>query len=73
MFQRTKQRFEALMALVDEVLADDPPAPPHPHDRTVSLRLQRRGGAVTPREMHCLCPVRPTAREDRRRGDRVPG
>ena len=65
MFQRTKQRFEALMALVDEVLADEPPAPPHPHDRTVSLRLQRRPGTVTPREMHCLCPVRPAPQRER--------
>jgi hypothetical protein len=66
MFQRTKQRFEALMALVDDVLADDPPAPSHPHDRSVSLRLRRRGGAVAPREMHCLCPVRPAAQRHRR-------
>jgi hypothetical protein len=65
MFARTRQRFEALMARVDEVLADEPPAPPHPHERTVSLRLQRRGGAVTPREMHCLCPVRPAAERGR--------
>ena len=69
MFQRTKQRFEALMALVDEVLADQPPAPGHPHDRTVSLHLQRRGGAVVPREMHCVCPVRPAAQRGRR--DRI--
>jgi hypothetical protein len=69
MFQRTKQRFEALMALVDEVLADDPPASLHPHDRTVSLRPPRRAGAVAPRETHCLCPVRPAAGRDRR--DRI--
>ena len=66
MFQRAKQRFEALMALVDEVLADDPPAPCHPHDRVVSLRPQRRRGAVTPRQMHCVCPVRPAAARGRR-------
>jgi hypothetical protein len=60
MFLRTRERFEALMAIVDDVLAADPePAAPHPHDRTVSLRVQRRGGTVAPREMHCLCPVRP--------------
>jgi hypothetical protein len=60
MFQRTRERFEALMAIVDDILAADPdPAPAHPHDRTVSLRLERRGGSVRPREMHCLCPVRP--------------
>jgi hypothetical protein len=60
MFLRTRERFEALMAIVDDILAADPdPAPAHPHDRTVSLRLERRGGSVRPREMHCLCPVRP--------------
>jgi hypothetical protein len=60
MFQRTRERFEALMALVDDILAADPePSPPHPHDRTVSLRIERRGGSIGPREMHCLCPVRP--------------
>jgi len=71
MFQRTKQRFEALMALVDDILADDPlpSAPPHPHARTVSLRPTRRAGAVTPHEMHCLCPIRPAAAHERR--DRV--
>jgi hypothetical protein len=57
------------MALVDEVLADEPPAPPHPHDRTVSLRVTRRVGAVAPREMHCLCPVRPAPERGHR--DRV--
>ena len=42
------------------ILAADPePSAPHPHDRTVSLRIDRRGGSVAPREMHCLCPVRP--------------
>jgi hypothetical protein len=60
MFQRTRERFEALMAIVDDVLGADPePSPPHPHDRTVSLRIERRGGSVASREMHCLCPVRP--------------
>jgi hypothetical protein len=59
MFLRTKERFEALMALVDDILAADPePLPSHPHDRTVSLRIERRGGSIPPREMHCLCPVR---------------
>jgi hypothetical protein len=67
MFLRTRERLEALMDLVDDILAADPdpdpePAPHHPHDRTVSLRLERRGGSVAAREMHCLCPVRP-ARE----------
>jgi hypothetical protein len=59
MFLRMKQRFEAVMDLVDDILAADPEAaPPHPHDRTVSLQITRRGGSVAPREMHCLCPVR---------------
>jgi hypothetical protein len=68
MFQRAKQRFEALMALVDDVLADEPQpaAAPHPHERTVSLRVARRVGAVAPREMHCLCPVRPPGAAPRR-------
>ena len=64
MFLRIKQRFEAVMDLVDDILAADPePAPSHPHhphDRTVTLRLERRPGSVAPREMHCLCPVRPS-------------
>jgi hypothetical protein len=64
MFLRMKERFEAVMDLVDDILAADPdadhePAPPHPHERTVSLRLERRGGSVATRDMHCLCPVRP--------------
>jgi hypothetical protein len=60
MFHRTRERFEALMALLDDILAADPePSAPHPHDRTVSLRIERRGGSVGAREMHCLCPVRP--------------
>ena len=30
------------------------------HQRSESINFeQRRGGAVAPREMHCLCPVRP--------------
>jgi hypothetical protein len=71
MFQRTKQRLGALMAFVDDILADDPllQTPPHPHARTVSLRPPRRAGAATPREMHCLCPIRPAAGHERR--DRV--
>jgi hypothetical protein len=62
MFLRMKERFEAMMDLVDDILAAEPepePAPSHPHDRTVALRIERRGGSVAPREMHCLCPVRP--------------
>jgi len=49
-----------MRALVDQVLADAPePAAAHPHDRTVSLRMQRRAGSTDPRDTHCLCPVRP--------------
>jgi hypothetical protein len=69
MFLRMKERFEAVMDLVDDILAADPePAPSHPHDRTVSLRIERRGGSVTPRDMHCLCPVRPAPERAWRRG-----
>lgn len=62
MFHRTKHRFEALAALLDEVLnaGPAPAAPPHPHDRIVSVRIRRRAGSVIPREQCCLCPVRPT-------------
>jgi hypothetical protein len=67
MFLRMKERFEAVMGLVDDILAADPePAPSHPHDRTVSLHIARRGGSVTAREMHCLCPVRPAPGRTRR-------
>jgi hypothetical protein len=79
MFLSMKERFEAVMDLVDDILAADPdrepePAPPHPHapdaphphDRTVVLRIERRGGSVGPREMHCLCPVRPAPERARR-------
>jgi hypothetical protein len=60
MFLRIRERFEAMMDLVDDILAADPdPAPAHPHDRTVSLQIARRDGSVATREMHCLCPVRP--------------
>jgi hypothetical protein len=66
-----RARFEAVMDLVDDILAADPdsdsePAPSHPHDRTVALRIERRGGSVAPREMHCLCPVRHAAERARR-------
>jgi hypothetical protein len=66
MFLRMNERFEAVMDLVDDILAADPdpdpePAPPHPHDRTVALRIERRPGSVAAREMHCLCPVRPAS------------
>lgn len=55
------------MDLIDDILAADPdPVPAHPHDRTVSLHITRRGGSVTPREMHCLCPVRAAPERTRR-------
>lgn len=32
----------------------------HPHRRPVRLRLARRDGAIAPRSLDCLCPVRGT-------------
>jgi hypothetical protein len=60
------------MDLLDDILAEPEPEPEpeparsHPHDRTVELRIGRRPGSVTPREMHCLCPVRPAPERARR-------
>jgi hypothetical protein len=70
MFLRMRERFEAVMDLVDDILAADPdtdsePAPSHPHDRTVALRIERRPGSMPPREMHCLCPVHAAPQRDR--------
>ncbi len=44
MFLRMKERFEAVMDLVDDILAADPEPVRrrHPHDRTVALRIERR-------------------------------
>lgn len=63
MFHRPAHRFKALLSLVDDVLGDPEPeyepevAPPHPHDRTVNLRITRRAGSVPARPAHCLSPV----------------
>ncbi len=76
MFQRARGRFEALITVIDEVLAAPEPEPvPHPHDRVVSLHRQRRAGSVQARELHCLCPVRRAAEppDPRLRRDRVGG
>ncbi len=63
MFQSPKRRMRALLDVVDDMLAGapEPELPPHPHRRPVQLRMQRRAGAVAPRAMHCLSPVRPAA------------
>lgn len=66
MFQSSKLRIRGLLDLVDEMLADPPePVAPHPHRRPVTLRVQRRSGAVPAKPMHCLCPVRPPAERAR--------
>jgi hypothetical protein len=70
MFQSSKKRIEALLGVVDDMLVGAPDeaeiVAPHPHQRTVHLRLERRAGTVGPRAMLCLSPVRssaPPARE----------
>jgi hypothetical protein len=74
MFQSSKNRLRAWMALVDDVLDDvlgDPPADAqpdlepwatHPHRRPLRSERTRRAGAVPPPPAHCLCPVRPAPR-----------
>ena len=76
MFQSSKQRMRALIDQVadhvDDMLVGAPePAAPHPHQRTVHLRIQRRAGMVAARPMHCLSPVRPVAERDRARAETV--
>ena len=66
MFQSSKKRMQAVLNLVDEMLAAPPePEPPHPHRRPARVRIERRAGSVAAAPMHCLCPVRPPA--ERRR------
>ncbi len=71
MFQATKKRLQLLLDVVDDMLVGAPEedmeiAAPHPHARTVQLRIERRPGSVMPREAHCLSPVRrPTAHRGR--------
>lgn len=65
MFQSSKKRMRALLDIVDDMLVGAPEedlAAPHPHRRPVQLRIDRRDGAVAPRPMHCLSPVRSPAR-----------
>jgi hypothetical protein len=68
MFQSSKKRMRALLDVVDDMLAGAPePVDPHPHQRSVQLRIERRPGSVAARPMHCLSPVRPVAERDRMR------
>jgi hypothetical protein len=71
MFQVSKKRIailHTLLELVDDILADHPEEiAPHPHQRHVTLRIERRAGTVAPRPMHCLSPVRPPAERPRDR------
>jgi hypothetical protein len=62
MFQSTKKRLQRLLDVVDDMLVGAPEedieiAAPHPHLRTVQLRIERRPGTVAPRPAHCLSPI----------------
>jgi hypothetical protein len=60
MFQGSKNRFRALLTLLDDVVGDpETPAAPHPHRRPVRIERVRRTGSAAPRPAHCLAPVRP--------------
>jgi hypothetical protein len=68
MFQSSKKRLRAWMALAEDVLGDAPPADArldsrpwatHPHRRPLRWQHERRGGTVPAAPAHCLCPVRP--------------
>lgn len=66
MFQASKERFRALMSLVDDVLGDPERTPAsHPHRRPVRIARTRRPGAVPPPPAHCLSPVRPAPERGR--------
>lgn len=71
MFQATKKRLQLLLDVVDDMLVGAPEedmeiAAPHPHTRTVRLRIERRDGTVAPRPAHCLSPIqRPAVRRTR--------
>lgn len=71
MFQATKKRLQLLFDVVDDMLVGAPEedmeiAAPHPHARTVQLRIERRAGSVAAREAHCLSPIqRPVAHRSR--------
>lgn len=60
MFQASKQRMQALLDIVDDMLVGAPEpmqAAPHPHQRTVRLQIVRRAGTVAPRQMDCLSAI----------------
>jgi hypothetical protein len=62
MFQSSVKRIRALASLFDDVLGDPQPEPaPHPHRRPLRWDKDRRSGAVSPREAHCVSPVRASA------------
>ncbi len=71
MFQASMKRLQRLLDVVDDMLVGAPEedleiAAPHPHARTVQLRIERRSGSVAPRPAHCLSPIeRPAARRTR--------
>jgi hypothetical protein len=71
MFQSTKKRLQRLLDVVDDMLVGAPEedmeiAAPHPHTRTVQLRIERRPGTVAARPAHCLSPIqRPASRRTR--------
>ena len=58
MFHSSVKRLRALLTLTDDLLGDPPEPAPHPHRRPVRIERERRPGSVSPRAMHCLCPVR---------------
>lgn len=67
MFQSSKSRLRAWLALADDFLGDPSddaqqhlePWAAHPHRRPLRWERERRAGSVTPALAHCLCPVRP--------------
>ena len=79
MFQSSKTRLRAWLALVDDVLDDvlgDPPADAdldlepwatHTHRRPLRWGRERRAGTVPPPPAHCLCPVRPAPSSEGKR------
>jgi hypothetical protein len=75
MFQSSKKRLRAWMALAEEALGAAPPADArleprawamHPHRRRLRWQRERRGGSVPAAPAHCLCPVRPARGAGRR-------
>ncbi len=56
--------MQNLLEIVDDMLVGAPESEatvPHPHERTVQIRLERRAGTVAARQMHCLVPARAPA------------